>query len=184
MQFGFRANHSTETATCYVMEKIKSSMDRGGGAVGAVFLDLRKAFDTVNHSILLEKLRNFNLSTDCLKLLESYLSSRSQLVKNQNHNSNVLQVSTGVPQGSVLGPLLFSMYINDLPSVCESCDIVMYADDTVILGYGKTAEEVATKLTDAMVRITSWLNQCCLQLNLTKTVCMFFSKTKKLNHKT
>ena len=71
MQFGFKANHSTETATCYFVEKVKLSMDRGGGAVGAVFLDLRKAFDTVNHSILLKKLLTYNLSTNCLNLIQS-----------------------------------------------------------------------------------------------------------------
>ena len=150
MQFGFRANHSTETATCYFVEKVNAN-GPGRGAVGAVFLDLRKAFDTVNHSILLKKLLTYNLSTNCLNLIQSYLSSRSQLVKNDHHSSNVLQLSTGVPQGSVLGPLLFSMYINDLPTVWESCDL-MYADDTVILGHGKTAGVLATKLTDAMLK--------------------------------
>lgn len=68
------------------------------------------------------------------------------------------------------------MYINDLPSVCGQCDILMYADDTVIFTHGKTAEEVAMKLTDVMLKVTSWLNQCCLQLNVSKTVYMFFSK--------
>ncbi len=87
MQFGFRTNRSTETATCYLMEKVKASVDKGR-VVGAVFLDLRKAFETVNHSVLLNKLLNFNLSVEFLNLIKSYLSSTSQLVKTDIHNSN------------------------------------------------------------------------------------------------
>ena len=175
MQFGFRANHSTETATCFFVEKVKASMDRGG-VVGAVFLDLRKALDTVNHNILLQKMLNLNVSIEFTNLFNSYLSSRSQCVKIENHKSSALCLSIGVPQGSVLGPILFSMYINDLPSVCGECDVLMYADDTVVFTHGKTAEEAATKVTDVLENITSWLNNNCLQPNISKTVFMFFSK--------
>ena len=176
MQFGFRSNHSTETANCFFIEKIKSLLDKRG-VVGAVFLDLRKAFDTVNHKVLLSKLSNFNFSVEARQWVESYLFNRTQTVRINNQQSDTLSLSTGVPQGSILGPLLFCLYINDLPSVCPEAHIQMYADDTVLYVHGLTKTEVAAKLTKAMLKITAWLNQCCLQLNVSKTVGMFFSKT-------
>lgn len=167
--------------TYRLLKMFHGDVDQEGlGSVGAVFLDLWKAFETVNHSVLLNKLWNVNLSMEFINLLKSYLSSHSQLVKMKNHNSNPVQLSTDVPQGSVLGPILFSMYINDLPSVCDNCDIIMYADDTVILSHEKTPEEAATKLTNAMLLITDWLKLSCLHFNFSKTTCMFFSKKTQM----
>ena len=131
MQFGFRANYSTETANCFFIEKVKAMVDKGG-VVGAVFLDLRKAFDTVNHKVLLSKLSAFNCSPLTLSWIESYLTCRRQHVIVNNRLSPALDLSTGVPQGSIIGPLLFSLYINDLPSVCPDVETQLYADDTVI----------------------------------------------------
>uniref|UniRef100_A0A3P9HF32 Reverse transcriptase domain-containing protein n=1 Tax=Oryzias latipes TaxID=8090 RepID=A0A3P9HF32_ORYLA len=176
MQFGFRANYSTETATCFFTENIRILLDRGG-VVGAVFLDLKKAFDTVNHKILLSKLCNFNFSSDALQWIDSYLTDRSQLVKVQSFKSAALSLPTGIPQGSILGPLLFSLYINDLPSSCPDVSVQMYADDTVVYVRGSNSSQVAEKLTDAMVNITAWLKYSCLQLNTSKTVAMFFNKS-------
>lgn len=85
----------------------------------------------------------------------------------------------GVPQGSVLGPLLFSLYINDLPQQCEGIQVQMYADDTVIFTYVKTAESAAEKLKDATEKITQWLEQSCLSLNISKTKGFFFLKNKR-----
>uniref|UniRef100_A0A4W5Q9E1 Reverse transcriptase domain-containing protein n=1 Tax=Hucho hucho TaxID=62062 RepID=A0A4W5Q9E1_9TELE len=147
-----------------------------GGVVGAVFLDLRKAFDTVNHQVLIAKLSTFNFSPSAIKWIESYLTGRTQYVSVNNHRSLVLNLRTGVPQGSILGPLLFSLYINDLPSVCPDINTLMYADDTVIYVHAKTKHLAAAKLTTAMDQITNWLNRSCLQLNVDKTVGMFFTK--------
>ncbi len=175
MQFGFRANYSTETATCFFTENIRALLDQGG-VVGAVFLDLKKAFDTVNHKILLTKLCSLNFSSDALKWIESYLTDRSQHVRVQSFKSAALSLSTGLPQESNLGPLLFTLYINDLPSVCSDVSVQMYADDTVVYVHGSNVSQVAEKITNSMVNITAWLKHSCLQLNTSKTVAMFFTK--------
>ena len=177
MQFGFRTKHSTETASCLFIENIKHLIDKGG-VVGAVFLDLKKAFDTVNHKVLLTKLYTFNFSEDAVKWVETYLSDRSQSVRVHNIQSKSLNLSTGVPQDSNLGPLFFALYINELPTVCPEVNVLMYVDDGVIYVYGKTKAEVAAILTKAMTKVTTWLEQCCLQLNVSKTVSMFFTKTQ------
>lgn len=182
MQFGFRTRHSTESANCFFIENIKHLLDKGG-VVGAVFLDLKKAFATVNHKILLTKLRKCNFSADAIKWIESYLSNRSQSVRISDYRSPLLALSTGVPQGSILGPLLFSLYINDLPSVCPDVYIQMYADDTVIYTHGKNTAQVAEKLSQSMAHVSEWLNQSCLQLNVNKTVSMLFSKSNIANNK-
>lgn len=101
LQFGFWSNHSTESANCYFIDKIKLSLD-SNSIVGAVFLDLRKAFDTVNHRILLAKLSSFNLSDKVLKWLKSYLCQSLQTVHIGNSQSEPLPLSTGLPQGSIL----------------------------------------------------------------------------------
>lgn len=170
-QFGFRKRYSTESACCYLLEDIKSSLD-GGGVVGVVFLDLKKAFDTVNHQLLISKLSHFSIDTNTITWIQSYLNDRQQCVAVDNKKSPLRPCSMGVPQGSILGPLLFTLYINDLPTVCKS-KIIMYADDTVLYAHGKTAEEVAHKLTKEIKKVYLWLKNSCLTLNLDKTVSVF-----------
>ena len=175
MQFGFRKHHSTETATCYFLENLKHLLDKGG-FVGAVFLDLKRAFDTINHSVLLAKLTQFNFSNSALCWMKSYLSDRKQAVQIEHFQSTFLTCFAGVPQGSVLGPILFSLYVNDLPNVCKTVKMQLYADDTVLYVHAKTKSEAAAILSGAMVPVSHWLHDACLHLNTKKTVCMFFSR--------
>ena len=175
MQFGFRQYHSTETANCVFIETVKSSLDKTT-CVGAVFLDLKKAFDTVDHRALLSKLTHFNFAEDALVWFQSYLSNRRQSVSVGSTKSPHLECSAGVPQGSILGPVLFSVYINDLPNICEKVHFQMYADDAAIFTSAKSTQEASYILTSALENIQQWLLKSCLLLNKKKTVAMFFTK--------
>lgn len=182
MQFGFRANHSAETACCLFLENIKVNLDKRG-VVGAVFLDLRRASDTVNHSVLLSKLSHFGFSSSVPSWLEAYLNSRTQCVRIRDKVSPQRACTMAVPQGLVLGPLLFSLYINDLPSVCDDMETLMYVDDKVIFMYGKDADTVAAKLSAAMGKIAVWLSDSCPTLNTEKTVTLYFSNKRNLSER-
>ena len=173
-QFGFRPKYSTELANCYLIERVKGLMVKGH-VVGTVFLDLKKAFDTVDHSVLLAKLKRFKMSTDATQWFKSYLGERQQCVKVNGEKSQLLTNNMGVPQGSILGPLLFTMYINDLPLNCPGVSCQMYADDTVIYAPAKTASKAADHLTQALKRVTHWLEMSHLTLNVKKTVSMCIS---------
>lgn len=176
MQFGFRKYHSTETALCFLLENMKSKID-AGGVIGAVFIDLRKAFDTVNHQILMTKLSYFDLSLCTMKWIESYMVQRKQCVRVHNSKSATSKNPLGVPQSSILGPLLFSLYINDLPSSCTSnVTCQMYADDAVVYVHAKNKHQAAQDLSAAMINVSNWLQFSDLHLNVSKNVCMFFSK--------
>ena len=174
MQFGFRPKYSTETACCHLIEHIKKHLDNGF-KVGAIFLDLRKAFDTVNHKTLIEKLKLFNLSNNTRDWLASYLNNRTQTVNINGSRSSFGKCTMGVPQGSTLAPLLFSMYINDLPSICPNIMTQMYADDTVVLAHAKSISEINTTLNSALSRIAGWLENNHLALNVKKTMAVLFS---------
>ena len=175
MQFGFRKLHSTETATCYFLENLKSLLDKGG-FVAAVFLDLKRAFDTINHDLLIAKLTHYNFSNSALCWMKSYLSDRKQAVQIGDSLSSYLTCSAGVPQGSILGPVLFSLYVNNLPDVCRNIKVQLYADDTVLYCHASSIKEAAAVLSGAMVPVSHWLQNCCLHLNTKKTVCMLFSR--------
>ena len=132
-QYGFRPNHSTEYAAVKLVDHINNTMD-GHKIPGTIFIDLSKAFHTLSlsYDILLYKLKFYGISELEHKLIASYLSNREQYVMFNNINSEFTEIRTGVPQGSILGPLLFSIYINDLIKMSNKLNFIMYADDTTI----------------------------------------------------
>ena len=130
-QSGFRKNHSTQTSLHKLLENFYSDIENGK-IIGMLALDLRKAFDTVNHKIILDKLKHYGISGICLNWFCSYLESRTQMACINGSVSDPLIITTGIPQGSILGPLLFTIYMNDVPKCLQHCTTNMYADETAM----------------------------------------------------
>lgn len=179
-QFGFRPGKSTEQAVHQLMDFIVTGLDCGKKCIG-VFLDLAKAFDTVSPLILLCKLERLGIRGQALDFFGSYLSDRGQCVSVSGLHSSVSSLSFGVPQGSILGPTLFTLYINDIIEVLgnnESTRTLCYADDTAIIFLSDTWEEVTARAEDGLARIARWLDRNLLTLNANKTKYVCFYKTK------
>ena len=123
-----------------------------------MFIDLRKAFDSVPHKELLSKLRRFGFGENSINWFTSYLSDRFQAVSLDNELSSPLAVLSGVPQGSILGPVLFTLYINDLPSCVDVCKVMMYADDTVIFFSAPLISEIELQLKLELINLSEWLS--------------------------
>ena len=140
-QSGFRRMHSTETAVTYFADEMVMNMDKGL-VTGSVFIDLAKAFDTVDHDILLSKLEYYGVCNESLPWFKNYFTGRKQFVHIDPQSSEELAMTSGVPQGSILGPLLFIVYINDLPRCVKHCSVNMYADDTVLYLAGPTVHSL------------------------------------------
>ena len=131
-QYGFRKLHSTELAAIELTDKIYTSLDNKKQPL-AIFLDLSKAFDTIDHSILLYKLHYYGVKGTALNWFKRYLTNRSQQVEFNDTISSSKKIETGVPQGSILGPLLFIIYMNDISKVTDKFHFTLYADDTSLL---------------------------------------------------
>ena len=136
---------------------------------GVVLLDLRKAFDLVNHTVLLEKMANiYGCSQQSMQWFTSYLSERQQFVQFKGKLSQQAEIQTGVPQGSILGPLLFIMFMNDMP-LNVSASVDMYADDSTITATGKTTEAVEEKLNNDLHEVSKWCEENKMVINAEKT---------------
>ena len=136
---------------------------------GAVYLDLKKPFDTVSHNILCRKLSQYGVCGSANSLLKDYLNERVQVTRYRGNLSDPCHITCGVPQGSIMGPLLFIVYINDLPQVVVNPSVAMYADDTVIYCSGTSVIEVEQKLQEDLDSIKNWLSVNKLSLNVGKT---------------
>ena len=178
-QFGFRKGFSTEQALAYTFERITLELDRGNCVVG-LFLDLKKAFDTVHHEILLQKLYHYGIRGGTHTLLKSYLANRTQVVLLNNHKSSLQSCHFGVPQGSILGPLFFLVYINDLVNSLSHTYPILYADDTNIFISGNNLNCMTNRFNADLESLSEWLKTNRLSLNLSKTHSMIFSTNRFL----
>ena len=175
-QSGFRCQHSTDTCFIDLMDYLHSNIAEGK-YVGMVLLDLQKAFDTVDHAILLNKLKHMGVG--CTDWFKSYLSNRQQIVTVEGVNSEPGVVGCGVPQGSILGPLLFLCYVNDMP-ISLNCKLLLYADDSALLVPGTDSKVIAEILSHELKSCHMWLVDNKLSLHLGKTESIIFGTKRKL----
>lgn len=181
-QYGFRTGHSTTHALIEIADRLKLAINKNELTCG-LFLDLSKAFDTVNHNILLAKLDYNGIRGPAYNLLKSYLTNRKQYVKIGKYKSEFQQINCGVPQGSVLGPLLFILYINDLNQACDIGNLRIFADDTTVFFKCETIDEVTTKGTQIMTQLNEWFKVNKLTLNSDKSNFIIFrSRQNKITN--
>ena len=181
LQSGFRKQHSTETAVTFFTDEILMNMDNGL-VTGCVFIDLAKPFDSVDHSTLIHKLKHYGVCDESLQWFQDYFSGRKQFVCIDSQLSEELPITSGVPQGSILGPLLFIVYINDLPNCMKNCSVNMYADDTALYLGGQTVDEINNSIDEDLVRLAEWLQDNKLVLNVAKTKCLLFTSQRHKEH--
>ena len=176
-QYGFRKQRSTELAALELVEYILTEMDKNETPIN-VYLDLSKAFDTLDHDILLHKLIHYGLKEKATDLLRNYLQNRTQFVAIDNISSAQMPLKVGVPQGSILGPLLFIIYVNDMTSATRAFHPIIYADDTTLAAslnsFVAGIEEPEVYLNDELQKVSNWMKANKLSINKRKTKAMVF----------
>lgn len=170
-QSGFRANHSCESALQYVCTTWRREMNEGK-VVLSVFVDLQRAFETIDRDILIKKLQLYGINNSALDWIKDYLMNRYQMTRVGGNVSSRIEITWGVPQGSVLGPLLFIIYVNDIYRALKNSFVNLFADDTLICVAGKDFREIVDTLNDELRTLYDWLCQNKLKLNTSKTKCM------------
>ena len=178
LQFGFRSNHSTSSALINVTEKIRKALD-SGNHVCSILIDLQKAFDTIDHDILFSKLHYYGVRGVALSWFKSFLSNRSQRVSVSGIKSTVKYLLFGVPQGSVLGPLLFLIYINDLYNAIPYSLTNLFADDTMLLDQSKSLKALSKIINSDLKCLVNWLTANKICLNSKKTELLLFHPNQK-----
>ena len=177
-QFGFRKGYSTEQAILEITENFKSAIDNGEITCG-LFLDLSKAFDTVNHQILIDKLCKYGIRGTPLAWFTDYLSNRQQYVKIGNTESDLLTLTCGIPQGSTLGPLLFILYINDMPNCSKKLSFRIFADDTNVFYSSNSIDDIEKVMNEELQNILQYCNVNKLSINIKKTNFMVITSCRK-----
>lgn len=172
-QYGFRKNRSTEHALIELTDRILTNMDKNITPT-SIFLDLSKAFDSLNHNILLHKLSHYGIRNKSLELCTNYLQNRQQYVQLQNTASQTQDITIGVPQGSILGPFFFLIYVNDISNSSKFLNFITYADDTTLLSTVNPTTHNTTTINNELNKVFTWLNTNKLSLNIGKTKTMTF----------
>ena len=173
LQFGFRQQYSTSHALINITENIRKPLDDGNISCG-VFLDLQKAFDTVDRQILLAKLNHYGIRGVSNDWFKSYLSNRNQYVSINGFDSGLTSINCGVPQGSVLGPLLFLLYINYLNQAIKFCKVHHFADDRNLLCLSNSIKKLNKLVNTDLKHLVNWLNANKISLNVKKTETVIF----------
>ena len=179
-QFGFRKKLSPQSAILSMLNQTINSIERGNYVIG-IFLDLKKAFDTIDHTILLKKLKHYGIRSNALKWFISYLTGRRQYTNINDCTSNLLPITHGVPQGSTLGPLLFLLYINDLVNASQNLKYILFADDTNLFCSGPNLKDLCDIVNTELNIISNWLNINKLTINISKTFYLIFTRRKLEN---
>ena len=177
LQFGFRSKHSTNHTLIEITEKIRCALDNHESTCG-VFIDLQKAFDTVNHKILIDKLNYYGIRGVTNRWFKSYLYDRTQYVSIQGYKSDTRPIQHGVPQGSVLGPLLFLIYINDLHTAIPYSKTYHFADDTHLLNTCSSPKQLQKRTNIDLKCLYKWLMANKISLNCSKTEVIIFQSNK------
>ena len=177
-QYGFRNKMSTSMAIFELIDNITSSIDNQDSTIG-IFIDLKKAFDTIDHALLLKKLSHYGVRGVANEWLTSYLSERSQYVRFNNCESTCKYISCGVPQGSILGPTLFILYVNDMCNVSKLLKCILFADDTNLFFTGKNITEMCYTISEELAKLNTWFMVNKLSLNLKKTNFMVLSNSRE-----
>lgn len=167
-QSGFREKNSCESALQTVLATWKRAIGEKK-CIGVVFLDFKRAFETIDRQLLILKLKNFGFGESIIKWFSEYLQDRSQITKYNNSVSTTKNTTFGVPQGTVMGPNLFIMYINDIVKHVKKCSIQLFADDTLIYFVGDCVADIITTINSELKTLTEWLNKNSLKVNVNKT---------------
>ena len=177
-QSGFRGKYSTDTCLMDLSDYLRGEMSNGN-LIGMICIDLQKAFDTVDHSILLDKLNAIGVSGSALNWFRSYLTSRRQCIEVDGNRSDFMEISCGVPQGSNLGPQLFLLYINDMHSSLK-CRLSLYADDSGLFYSHKDPAVIENVLSGELSNCKRWLIDNKQSLHMGKTESLLFGTKRKL----
>ena len=179
-QFGFRPKHSTNMAIIKLVDKIVNAANNNEITAG-IFLDLSKAFDTIKHNILLDKMAHYGFRGIVLDWFKSYLTNRKQFVEYNNRKSTIRLINSGMPQGSILGPLGFIIYVNDIPNSVPDLSLILFADDTSAFTSHKDLSTLNNIMNNGLSKLNTWFKSNKLSLNLKKTNYMLLGTRNKTN---